>query len=205
MKITEDKVKRKVTVEISDKEMDTFKRVAALTDLLNTIDPDPTREGLIETPSRAAKAWEEWTRGYREDPATILKSFEDGAEKADEMVVVRDIPVYSHCEHHLAPIFGLACVGYLPSGRIVGLSKLNRLVDIFARRLQVQERMTAQIADALMEHLQPLGCGVVIRARHFCMESRGIKQTGTTTITSSMQGVFRDDPRVRTEFFQLTR
>lgn len=173
--------------------------------LLDIVDPNPSREGLAETPLRAAKAWEEWTRGYYQDPAEVLKVFEDGAQGCDEMVVVRDIPVYSHCEHHLAPIFGVASVGYLPNSHIVGLSKLSRLVDIFARRLQVQERMTNQIAQALMDHLQPIGCGVIIKARHFCMESRGVRQTGTMTITSSMQGAFRDDVRVRTEFLQLTR
>lgn len=173
--------------------------------LLQVIDPDSNREGLAETAFRAAKAWEEWTCGYHQNPAEVFKVFEDGAENCDEMVVVRDIPVYSHCEHHLAPIFGTASVGYLPNGRIVGLSKLSRLVDIFARRLQVQERMTNQIAQAMRDHLQPLGCGVIIRARHFCMESRGIRQAGTVTITSSMHGLFRDDARVRSEFLQFTR
>jgi len=176
-----------------------------LKQLLERIDPDPTRQGLEETPMRAAKAWQEWTSGYNKDPADVLKVFEDGAQGCDEMVVVAGIPVYSHCEHHLAPIFGHATVGYLPSGRIVGLSKLSRLVDIFARRLQVQERMTNQIATAMMEHLKPLGCGVVIKARHFCMESRGVKQCGSETITSSMHGLFRTDARVRSEFLALAR
>lgn len=173
--------------------------------LLNVVDPNPTRGGIEETPLRAAKAWEEWTSGYHIKAADLLKTFEDGAEGCDEMVVVKDIPVYSHCEHHLAPIFGTACVGYLPDKRIVGLSKLNRLVDMHARRLQVQERMTNDIAKDIMEHLQPRGVGVVIKARHFCMESRGVKQTGSITLTSSMQGAFRDDPTVRAEFLSLAR
>jgi len=173
--------------------------------LLLNVDPEPERGGIKETPERAAKAWLEWTSGYNLQPEDILKTFEDGAEGCDEMVVVHDIPVYSHCEHHLAPIFGTATIGYLPNKRIVGLSKLNRLVDMYARRLQVQERMTNQIADALMTHLQPRGVGVVIKARHFCMESRGVKHQGCMTTTSSMLGLFRSDSTVRGEFLALTR
>lgn len=164
---------------------------------------DYKREGLQETPMRAAKAWDEWMCGYTMNAADLLKVFEDGAAGCDEMVVVQNIPVYSHCEHHLAPIFGTATVGYLPNDRIVGLSKLNRLVDMFARRLQVQERLTVQIADALMQNLNPKGVGVLVRARHMCMESRGIKHAGTHTTTSSMQGLFRTDPQVRQEFLNL--
>jgi GTP cyclohydrolase I len=173
--------------------------------LLAHLDPDCRRGGLEETPGRVAKAWMEWTAGYRMNPATVLKTFEDGAQGCDEMVVVRDIPVYSHCEHHLAAIFGTATVAYLPDKRIVGLSKLPRLVDVFAKRLQVQERMTNQIADALMEHLKPRGCGVVITARHMCMESRGIRQAGTSTVTSALRGVFKTDAAVRGEFLSFTR
>lgn len=173
--------------------------------LLQSVDPDPDRGGLDETPERVAKAWKHWTSGYSKNAAEILKVFEDGAEGCDEMVVVRNIPIYSHCEHHLAPIFGTATIGYLPNGKIVGLSKLSRLADMFARRLQVQERMTNQIAEALMEHLAPLGCGVVINARHMCMESRGVCQQGTSTVTSALRGVFKDDHRVRAEFLALAR
>lgn len=173
--------------------------------LLVHLDPDHQRGGLAETPDRVEKAWREWTAGYRMDPAAVLKTFEDGAQGCDEMVVVRDIPVYSHCEHHLASIFGTATVAYLPDQRIVGLSKLPRLVDVFAKRLQVQERMTNQIADALMEHLKPRGCGVVITARHMCMESRGIRQAGTSTVTSALRGVFKTDAAVRGEFLSFTR
>ena len=176
----------------------------AIASILDVVDPDPDRGGLDETPTRAAKAWEFWTSGYKANPADVLKTFEDGAQGCDEMVVVRDIPVYSKCEHHLADIFGYATVAYIPNGRIVGLSKLNRLVDIFARRLQVQERLTNQIAEALMEHLAPHGCGVVIKARHMCMESRGVQQN-SHTVTSALRGVFKDDPTVRAEFFALGR
>ncbi len=171
--------------------------------LLQLVEPLPFRGGLVETPARAAKAWEEWTGGYNIDPLDLLKTFEDGAEKCDEMIVVSDIPVYSHCEHHLAPIFGTATVGYIPRGRIVGLSKINRVVDAFARRLQVQERLTNQIAETLMEGLNPHGCGVVIKARHMCMESRGVKQAGTFTTTSAMRGAFRTNAAARAEFLSL--
>ena len=172
--------------------------------LTHVIGENPLRGGLLETPARVAKAWKHWTSGYNKDPAELLKVFEDGAEGVNEMVVVRDIPIYSHCEHHLAPIFGTATIGYLPDGKIVGLSKLNRLADMYARRLQVQERMTNQIADALMQHLGPHGCGVVVNARHMCMESRGVCQSSSTT-TSALRGVFKDDPTVRAEFLSLAR
>lgn len=169
-------------------------------ELLGYLDPDHPREGLVDTPARVAKAWRHWCSGYAMDPAEVLKVFEDGAAHYDEMVLVRDIPLYSKCEHHLADIFGTACVAYIPNGRIVGLSKLSRLVDGFARRLQVQERLTVQIADALQEHLQPLGVGVLIRARHMCMESRGIRQQGHHTVTTALRGAVKDDARTRAEF-----
>lgn len=172
--------------------------------ILQFMGEDANRGGLLETPARAAKAWQFWTKGYAEDPAEILKTFEDGAEGCDEMVVVRDIPLYSHCEHHLAAIFGTATVAYIPDGKIVGLSKINRVVDCFARRLQVQERLTAQVADALMDNLNPKGVGVVVKARHMCMESRGVCQQGHSTITSALRGVFADGT-VRQEFLALTR
>lgn len=165
--------------------------------------PNTLREGLHETPARVAKAWEFWTRGYGMRAEDILKSFEDGSEGYDEMVLVKDIPIYSKCEHHLADIFGTATIAYIPEGRVVGLSKLSRLADMFARRLQVQERLTVQIADALNEHLKPKGVGVVIRARHMCMESRGVSQQGHHTVTSALRGVFRDDPAARAEFLQM--
>lgn len=168
--------------------------------LLRMIGEDATREGLQDTPKRVVKAWDHWTRGYYMDPSDILKVFEDGAQSYDEMVLVRDIPIYSKCEHHLADIFGTACIAYIPDGKIVGLSKLSRLADCFARRLQVQERMTVQIADALVEHLQPKGVGVMIRARHMCMESRGICQQGHHTVTTALRGVIKHDASARAEF-----
>lgn len=181
-----------------------FPRIMQATrQLLADIDPDHTRAGLAETPMRVAKAWQFWTSGYHKDPASILKVFEDGAEQCNEMVVRKRIPIYSHCEHHLAPIIGEAVIAYIPNGKIVGLSKLDRLADIFARRLQVQERMTNQIAEALQTHLQPAGCGVVIKARHMCMESRGVCHQSSDTITSALRGVFLEDARVRSEFFSL--
>lgn len=171
--------------------------------MLRQLDPNSDREGLEETPARMAKAWAFWTKGYREDPAAILKVFEDGAEAYDQMVCVRDIPVYSKCEHHLADIFGTATIAYIPNGKIVGLSKLSRLADCFARRLQVQERMTQQIADALNEHLKPKGVGVVIKARHMCMESRGICRQGHHTVTTALHGVIKDEPETRAEFLRM--
>lgn len=173
--------------------------------LLRNLHEDPDRPGLRETPARVARAWEHWTSGYLQDPADILKVFEDGAEQYNELIVVRGIPVYSHCEHHLAPFFGTATVGYTPNGRIVGLSKLTRLVDCFAKRLQVQERLTIQIAEALMQHVQPLSVGVVIRCRHMCMESRGIRTPGEETVTSALLGEMRTNLGLRTEFLSLAR
>jgi GTP cyclohydrolase I len=173
--------------------------------LLQYVGENPARGGLIETPKRVAKAWSFYCKGYNESAEAILKVFEDGAESCDQMVVVKDIPIYSHCEHHLAPIFGTCSIAYIPSGKIVGLSKLSRLADMFARRLQVQERLTNQIADALDEHLQPIGVGVIIRARHLCMESRGVCQQGHHTITSALRGVIRSDPLARSEFMDLCK
>lgn len=161
------------------------------------------REGLQETPDRVAKAWEFWTSGYSRSVGDVLKTFEDGAEGVDEMVVVKDVPFYTHCEHHMAPFFGTATIGYIPNGKVVGLSKLSRVLDIFARRLQVQERLTCQVADALMEHLQPKGSAVVLKARHLCMESRGVCQQGHHTITSALRGAFKDEPDTRAEFLRL--
>jgi len=174
-----------------------------VTQLITEVMGQPMREGLAETPARVVKAWKHWTSGYGVDIANLLKVFEDGAENYDEMVIVKDIPIYSHCEHHLAAIFGTAVIAYIPNGKIVGLSKLSRLADAFARRLQVQERLTTQIADALVEHLQPKGVGVVIRARHMCMESRGVCQQGHHTITSALRGVLKHDPTARAEFMSL--
>ncbi|VVD80575.1 GTP cyclohydrolase [Pandoraea anapnoica] len=172
---------------------------------LKHIGEDPERSGLHETPARVQKAWRQWTAGYGQDPAEVLKVFEDGAEQYNELIVVRGIPVYSHCEHHLAPFFGKATIGYLPNGKIVGLSKLTRLVDCFARRLQVQERLTTQVAEALMTHLQPKAVGVVVSCRHMCMESRGIRTAGEETVTSAMLGELQPNLALRTEFLALAR
>lgn len=180
----------------------------ALRAMFEAIGEDPNREGLQETPERWCRAVEEWFGGYATDPAGVLKVFEDGGENCDEMVLQRDIPIWSFCEHHIAPFFGTADIAYLPdpaAPRIAGLSKLTRLADVFARRLQVQERLTRQIADALHEHLKPLGCGVVLRCRHTCMESRGVNKSGTYTTTSALLGVFRDNPNVRGEFLSFVR
>lgn len=161
------------------------------------------RPGLQETPIRVAKAFEHWFGGYAVDIPGLFKVFEDGAEGADQMVAVVRIPFYSKCEHHMADIFGHATVAYIPSGRIVGLSKLNRVVDAFARRLQVQERLTNNIADAIQEHLEPIGVGVYITARHMCMESRGVCQHGHHTVTTALRGAIKDEPQTRAEFLAL--
>lgn len=164
-----------------------------------------TREGLKETPLRAAKAWEYWLGGYDIDPLKELKHFEDGAENYDQMVIVRDIRFYSMCEHHLAQIIGYATVAYLPNEKIVGLSKIVRVVDAFARRLQVQERMTTQIAHTLWQGLEPIGVAVQVRARHMCMESRGVRSIDTPTITQALLGVFKEDQAARMEFIELAK
>jgi GTP cyclohydrolase I len=171
--------------------------------LLQYIGEDPKRGGLHETPARVLKAWRHWAQGYGQDPMAVLKTFEDGAEGVDEMVVVRDIPFYSHCEHHLAPFFGTATIAYIPERKIVGLSKLSRLLGIYAHRLQVQERLTNQVADALWQGLAPKGVGVLVRARHLCMESRGICKQGHSTITSALRGVLHDEASARAEFLSL--
>src|SRR3569833_3111532 len=149
--------------------------------LLASRGEDPDRPGLAETPARVSRAWKLWTSGFAQDPAEVLKVFEDGAEEYNELIVVRGIPVYSHCEHHLAPFFGTAIVGYVPNGKLVGLPTLTRLVDCFSKRLQVQERMTSQIANALMTHLEPKAVGVVIRCRHLCGGGRGGRAPGGGT------------------------
>lgn len=171
--------------------------------LLQYVGEDPKRGGLLETPDRVAKAWKHWCSGYNVDIPALLKVFEDGGENYDEMVLVKDIPIYSKCEHHLADIFGTCTIAYIPNGKIVGLSKLSRVADAFSRRLQVQERLTSQIADALNDNLLPKGVGVIIKARHMCMESRGIRQQGHYTVTSALRGVIKTDPTVRGEFLSL--
>jgi GTP cyclohydrolase I len=173
------------------------------THLVEATGDDVERPGLAETPARVDKAFRHWFSGYDVDIASLFKAFEDGAEGSDQMVMVKNIPIYSKCEHHISDIFGTATIAYIPNGKIVGLSKLSRVADAFARRLQVQERLTNQIADALVEHLEPIGVGVVIKARHMCMESRGICQQGHHTITSALRGVMRNEEQARSEFFSL--
>jgi GTP cyclohydrolase I len=186
-------------------QMDEWKEEAIVRNLLVMVGEDTRRLGLVETPKRVVKAWKFWTSGYTMNAAEILKTFEDGAEGCDQMVTVKDIPIYSKCEHHLADIFGTVTISYIPNGKIVGLSKLARLAEMFSRRLQVQERLTNQIADALQEHLQPTGVGVLVRARHLCMESRGICQQGHHTITTALRGVILDEAEARAEFLLLAK
>jgi GTP cyclohydrolase I len=172
--------------------------------LLRELGEDPEREGLRETPARVMKAWKFWCSGYDVDPGSVLKTFEDGGEGYDDAMVFQgNIPYYSTCCHHLVPFFGAAHIAYIPNGRVVGLSKLARLLEVFARRLQTQERITVQVADALMEHLSPIGCAVTLQARHLCIESRGVQKIGTITTTTALRGEFKEKPEVRAEFMSL--
>ncbi|WP_324749915.1 GTP cyclohydrolase I FolE [Sphingomonas sp. LY54] len=175
----------------------------AVRTLIRWAGDDPSREGLLETPARVARAWREYARGYREDPAHHLDRTFEEVGGYDEIVLLRDIPFQSHCEHHMAPIIGKAAIAYLPSDRVVGISKLARVLHGFARRLQVQERLTAQVADAIWEHLKPHGVAVVIEASHACMTARGVHTPGVMMTTSRMMGVFRNDERSRREVLAL--
>lgn len=172
----------------------------AVRTLLRFVGDDPERNGLLDTPARVVRALRELTAGYDEDPAEILsRTFE---ETSDEMIVLRGISFHSTCEHHLLPFHGEAAVAYLP-GKVVGLSKLARLVNCFARRLQIQERFTREIAEAIESHLDARGAAVVVRARHLCMECRGVRQSGSEMVTTTTRGVFRNDAQARAEFFRL--
>jgi len=172
----------------------------AVRTLLRWAGDDPSREGLVDTPDRVVRAFGEWFSGYDEDPVDVLsKTFEE-VEGYDEMVVLRNIGFTSHCEHHMAPIIGRAHIGYLPANRVVGISKLARVVEVYARRLQIQEKMTAQIANAVNDTLKPIGVGVVIEASHGCMTTRGVNKSNSSLITSRMIGGFRDNPSTRREF-----
>ena len=166
---------------------------------------DPSREGLVETPKRVAEAYKEFFAGYETDPEEILEKTFEEVEGYDEMVLVKDIRVESHCEHHMLPIIGKAHVAYIPTNRVVGISKLARIVDVFGKRLQTQETMTAQIANAIQKVLKPKGVAVVIDAYHQCMSTRGVHKTESSTVTSSMKGVFNDNVRTRNEFLNLIR
>ena len=174
----------------------------AITLLLRWAGDNPEREGLLDTPKRVAKAYKEWFGGYTMKPEDYLKRTFEEVEGYDEMVILRDIEFESHCEHHMAPIIGVAHVGYIPSGRVVGISKLARVVEAYAKRLQVQEKMTAQIARCIQDVLKPKGVGVVIVAKHECMTTRGVHKTGVSMVTSKLLGSFRDDARTRAEFLQ---
>ena len=175
----------------------------AVRTLISWAGDDPEREGLIETPKRVVKSYEEFYEGYGQDPEAILSKVFSEIEGYDEIVLVKDIPLQSHCEHHMVPIIGKAHVAYLPDQRVVGLSKLARVVDMYGKRLQTQETMTAQIADTIDRVLQPKGVAVVIDAEHQCMSSRGVNKHGSSTITSRMLGVFRDNQKSRMEFLNL--
>ncbi len=176
---------------------------AAIRTLLLWAGEDPEREGLLDTPARVVRSYEEFFRGYGEDPVALLARTFEEIEGYDEMVVLRDIRVESHCEHHMVPIIGRAHVAYLPGSRVVGISKLARVVDAYAHRFQIQEKLTAQIANTINEVLQPRGVAVVIEANHQCMSTRGVHKPGASMVTSRMLGAFRDDPSTRREFLAM--
>jgi GTP cyclohydrolase IA len=177
---------------------------AAVRTIIRWSGENPDREGLIETPARLTRAFEEAFVGYTQDPAAILKKSFDEIEGYDEVIVLRGIRFESLCEHHMAPILGRAWVAYMPNGRVVGISKLARVVEAFAKRLQIQEKLTAQIANIINDVLKPRGVGVFIRASHHCMTTRGVRKPDTDLVTSRMLGCFRDDPHLRREFLSLT-
>lgn len=175
----------------------------AVRTLLRWAGDDPAREGLVDTPARVARAFEEWFRGYHEEPVEILQRTFEEVDGYDEMVLLRDIGVESHCEHHLAPILGRAHVAYMPDKRVVGISKLARIVEAYSRRLQIQEKLTAQIANCIQDVLQPKGVAVVIQAEHQCMTTRGVHKPGVSLVTSRMLGAFRRNEATRREFLAL--
>ncbi len=176
---------------------------AAVRTLLEWAGENPEREGLRDTPKRVVRAYEEWFQGYGEDPVELLKRTFEEADGYDEMVVLRDVRFESFCEHHLAAILGTVDVAYLPSSRVVGISKLARVIDVFAKRMQIQERLTAQIANSIEEVLQPRGVAVIVRAQHQCMTTRGVHKAGVTMVTSRMLGAFRDNEATRREFLSI--
>ena len=192
-----DKLEKKISRPSEEEAMEAVKT------LLAYAGDDPLREGLLETPKRVIKSYDEFFGGYHEDPEEVLAKTFEQVEGYDEMVIVKGIRVESHCEHHMAPIIGVAHVGYIPDNRVVGISKLARIVDIFGKRLQTQETMTAQVADTINNVLKPKGVAVVIDAAHQCMTTRGIHKTETSTVTSRMLGAFKENASTRTEFMNL--
>ncbi|MFA7305952.1 MAG: GTP cyclohydrolase I FolE [Hyphomicrobium sp.] len=190
-------------VEANDDALERSDVEAAFRTIIRWAGDDPDRPGLAETPSRMSRAFEEFFSGYRQDPAEILQKTFEEIEGYDEMVMLRGIRFESHCEHHLAPIVGRAWIAYVPRGRVVGISKLARVVDAYAKRLQIQEKMTAQIANAIESALQPKGVGVIIKATHHCMTTRGVHKPDTDLVTSRMLGCFRDNPIKRQELLSL--
>jgi len=190
--------KREATLEVLPVVADSYR------DIIKMLGEDPNREGLLETPMRAAKAITFFTKGYQETVQEVVKNAVF-SEPTDEMVVVKDIEMFSLCEHHLVPFMGHVAIGYLPRGKVLGLSKLARIVEMFSRRLQVQERLTREIANAVWEAIEPAGVGVVVRATHMCMVMRGVQKINSKTVTSSMLGNFRDDPKTRAEFLTLAK
>jgi GTP cyclohydrolase I len=186
--------------KMKTKEQEAFE--TAVKTMMKSVGEDPEREGLIKTPERVYKAYEFMYSGYKEDPTEILQSAIFTSTN-DEMVLIKDIELYSTCEHHLLPIIGRAHVAYIPDGKVVGLSKIPRVVDIFSRRMQIQEQLTEQIAEAIMNALDPKGVAVVIQARHMCMEMRGVQKINSTTTSSALRGLFKKDEKTRAEFFNL--
>jgi len=191
--------------DVTDHHHDVSREAAeeAVRTLLRWAGEDPAREGLLDTPKRVVRAYRDWFSGYEQDPRDYLARTFEQVAGYDELIVLRDIQFESHCEHHMAPIIGRAHVGYLPDGKVVGISKLARVVDAYARRFQVQEKLTAQIADCIADVLQPRGVGVVIEGAHECMTTRGVHKRGVSMTTSRMLGTFRDDARTRAEFLQF--
>ncbi len=177
----------------------------AVRTLIRWAGDDPQREGLQDTPKRVAKAFKEFYSGYKDDPAEVLNKIFAEVEGYDDIVLVRDIPFYSHCEHHMVPFFGMAHIAYYPTKGVVGLSKLARLVEIFARRLQTQETMTSQIANAMEEALEPRGVAVMLEAEHMCMSMRGVQKAGAMTLTTQFTGVFKEEPAEQVRFLTLVR
>ena len=178
---------------------------AAIRTLIEWAGDDPDREGLQGTPDRVARSYKEFFAGYGEDPVEVLSTTFEDTQDYDEMIVLRDIRLESHCEHHLVPIIGKAHIGYLPAGRVVGISKLGRLVDVFAKRMQIQEKLTSQIADTLFQVLKPHGVGLVIESSHQCMTTRGVHKSGAKMVTSRMLGSFRDDIEIRKQFLDMIK